>query len=392
VPGVADGAGGASDHIAPCFDIREFDCHEPTCDAPAGERSRAAGFRFQSATDEVSIALTCTCTAFPPTYTLDGRAPGDLRMVATGPLVSAPRTIGGSNFHVASILKVADVARPPVTADNGGEDLQTIADNMEGGLGAEARPELRPFSNHEVYRLTLACLCAACGCSIDYAFPVWDGDLVILCYKFDQAQMRYKKYGSSSSLLPRRTLREFLAFFAETGAIRLFREYTKTRTSELDGATRRVADPGIAASISAMLAEETYKAFVNGERGHRLWAGFFAGEDMEIPPGGATFWEWSRVWTTATSFGQCHTRLGIASCVTVLDGPCVADDLDLVVEELVDANSDNVNDMVSMHRFIRRGIRPLPRFRKQMRKAILQGLKDADKLTLRKELRRRWQM
>jgi hypothetical protein len=328
----------------------------------------------------------------PPAFAIERVAPDGPLAVTTAPLLTVARRRDGTTIEIAHVLDLSSIERPQVTLPGRALDLATLQQELQRDQRTVPRPDLRPFSRPERYRLTLTCRCPDCDCSLHYAFPVWDGDLVLLCYRFGQARARFDHYGTSPSVLPRRTLREFLVFFGETGADCLFGLYVGARTSELNGEPRAFADPATAASLSAVLAEQTYRAFVEDQRTAPLWAAFFAITDVEIPPDGLSLRRWRHLWRSANSFGQAHARLGLAAVLPTCDSLCLGEDLDRIADALVGANRDNALALLSRHRLLRRSIDPVARFRSQLRKAILEALVDAKRLGVHFELAGRWHM
>jgi hypothetical protein len=339
----------------------------------------------------VSVAFVCTCDVMPPAYSTDLTTLHGSITVASGLLNPAVRQHAGDDLQVASILEVSSAPRPLI--DLGGTHLAfwTLQHTSRREQGAGPRPELHPFSDRETYRATLSCRCAGCSCSAAHEFHIWDGDLVLLCYRFAQLQMRFEFWGSTRKVAETRTLREFMAFFGETGARSLFRKYVASRTSELHDRRRFFADPSAAAELSAVLAEQTYGAFVEGRRSDALWDAFFAIKDFDFAAerGPSLRWWW-RLWRASNRFGQAHARLGLRLALATLHSSCLADDLDRIVETLVRANRANTQLLLARHPLLREKIDPVSRFRSQLREAILEALADDGRLAVQAELKGRW--
>jgi len=232
-----------------------------------------------------------------------------------------------------------------------------------GDLLVSEKPRLRPYTNRERYSITLKCD----SCEKTTGVTVYDGDLIILCYNFG--------YNSVPSMgQDKLTMRQFCALLGENGARALVDKYYTSVTQ----CRREFRDPCWAACLSATLAEEFYKAFVEGDY-DPLWNAFFSLPDFELTGSGVSD---TKVNYRGELFAKAHLRSGLRKALDHCGtSKCCAHDLGLVVETLVRAQASLLGSLKTNPAFLLDlgkvfGIRPVREFRKQLRAEMLQALED----------------
>jgi hypothetical protein len=343
----------------PCdceLEIIPFDCKRGTCNCPDEVRSEACGIRSDNdGQDEVKIGYRAKANGASGAIFVKRTHP-DARDVSSGSLNCG----GKCDLLRACVVafEVQAVERPSIQ-----QGIRSL--NKLGDLLVSEKPKLRPFTNREQYAVTLKC---DDKCTKTAKVTVYDGDLIKLCYNFG--------YNSVTSLGPDRlTMRQYCAALGENGARALVEKYYASVTS----CRREFRDPCWSACLSASLAEEFYKAYVEDDYSDPLWDAFFSLPDFELTGRGAGY---TRVNFRGDLFAKAHLRSGLRKAIERCGtSPCCAQDLGLIAETLVKAQKSLLRSLKTDPRLSLDiasvfGIRPIREFRKQLRAQMLQALED----------------
>lgn len=351
------------------LELIPFDCKEKTCECPNVVRSEACGIRYDSKpTDRVWIGYRSRAKAEKGKYEVKRIHPDQLN-VASGEL-DCGKPECQQIEKCLKAFEVLSVPRPAIVQQN-----QSVT--KLGDLLLSKKPELRPYTNREIYRVTLLCdETSDEHCKKEVDITVWDADLILLCYNFAYNQASIDYWGATNPIPADRTsFHQFVCALAENGARALCQKYYESATQ----CDRPFKNHCWAAGISAVLAEQLYKVFVEGDRTDPVWAEFFNLPDEELTATGVDLTDFE---DSSAVFGRAHTRHGVRRAIELLGGnPCCADDLNTIAETLAKAQADLLNQFktawgstVFLGLASVFGQDPQAQFRKSLRKEILKAL------------------
>ena len=356
-----------------CLEIIPFDCEKETCNCKNVFRSEPGAIRLDGRPDALKIAYTANNPV--------AGAKGTFRVDCLNPF---PR-----NFGVAKgTFECSTKKGKPITACL--EVLNTKTLKRTTALGKlTLANNLRPFMDMETYRITLNCGKGKKGCKKSIVLPVVDGDLIRFCYSFgyNQAGLNYwvKKLGGKKIPANRFTYRQFAAALAENGGNALIDAYYK----DLTGCKRTFKNPIWAACVSAVLAEDFYKANVWGTNNAKEWTEFFKIGDFEVTKKVSP----KKLKQVSALFGTAHLGLGLRLAISKCPpNPCCAHDLFQVTKILVKAQTDILKNFkfkafdfeVAIANLI--GQDSVTQFKKSLRQQMLDGLEAAKQTACKKAL------
>jgi hypothetical protein len=256
-----------------------------------------------------------------------------------------------------------------------------------GSINFATPPQLEPFTRREQYRVTL--YGDEPDCDDQLLAVVWDCDLMIACYLASYFKAGADFYGPAAPWNPNKvTFRQFAAIMAANGLRALAQKYYQSATQ----CHRSFRDHCWLANLSAVLAEDFYKAFVMNHQLDQPWSNFFAAPDLEISS--FTFlWKFGKL---AQLFGDAHTANGLKKALPGMgNSPCCAQDLDDVVATLTAAQKPLLAKIRTLLPFgvdlgDLLGIGPNATFKDSLEDALLDGLKATGMKNCYTALRQTW--
>jgi hypothetical protein len=263
-PRPGDRNGGEEDECCSIVVI-PFDCNEPTCECTDAFRSEAGGVRSDNQKDaagsaigdSVRVAYRVVSARRTGRFHVQRTHPTKLEKVGEGSFVTSERENECKEIErCARVLEVQGTPRPIRLGD------ATIFDSTS---------KLRPFEAMERYEVTLVAYGRGdTTCTAVHKFSVVDCDQIVLCYALgrNRARVDYFRFPLPPDRL---TFREFGAILGETGARALCEAYFQSVTQ----CTRTFRNPSWAGCVSAVLAEEFYKAYIEFEALDPEWQDFF---------------------------------------------------------------------------------------------------------------------
>jgi hypothetical protein len=317
-----------------------FDCRRPTTNCsgaayPDDLVSNNCGIRIDQAgaEDRVTLAYRARAKDTKGLFTVDRVKPDQ---PGQPPLARRSGEFacseGSACSEVRGSLELFEVRSAPRPLIRKGQSFFSLADVTLSQGPADPQPELLPFSNREVYSVILACNPRAMdSCSQALQIPVYDGDLVRACYSFGMNKAALDMYpaGIPAGSM---TFRQFTARLGANGAEALFQKYHESATR----CTRPFKNPAWTACLSAVLAEECYKAYVLGIRPDG-WAAFFALKDVEL----TRYQDGFDLEKLGTAFARAHVGDGLVKALPQAGASaCCGDDLALLAGTLFTVQRD----------------------------------------------------
>lgn len=370
------------------LEIVPFDCREETCECPDHHRSENCGVRHDElGFERVRMGYRATSATKLGVLKTDRVHPDSVE-VSNWEVLCA-RTENVELVRCVTLFDVQAVPRPAVNSPAGPLDVDGLRNWLEHRpFSIRGTPELRPFTNREIYRSEMICDPEGDRCRAKHSVTVWDCDLITLCYQYCWSAAGQQHYGWPL-MAGRGTVRQFFAHLAVRAGRALCEKYFYSA----HGCSREVKDVNATACISAVLAEETFKAQVEGAREEPAWQEFFDLPDQEFQIKSMMAWTFAEY---SEAFGKAHLQIGLEtaldSCPT---GPCLAEDLDTVVETLTRLQTPVIEgltsapgialDMASIFEWD-----PETQFRQAMRKNILDALENAGEGSAHAELTDMW--
>ena len=377
------------------IEILPFICWLDTCECPDYVRSEGCGIRFDptgppnndGGPDNVYVGYQAVTETGLGTYEVTRFLPDQIVPVSAGDLDT-----GGDCDEVDLCLvafEVQAVPRPGIPFAGALVPLSTFNKTAlrSNSINLTNPPQLEPFTRREQYRIVVSGDEPDCDDTLE--LPVWDCDLIRKCYEVSYHKARLDYYGPTAPFSPKdMTFREFAAVLGANGALALCRLYYQSATNCL----RQILNVSWTANMSAVLAEDFYKAFVQNHNLDPAWAAFFALPDIEITS--LTFY-WN-LKSRSDAFAKAHTLGGIKKALAVMGASqCCPDDLDTVVDTLVAAQTPILNKFSSLFPFGSTiagwvGYGPVDQFRDSLRQAIIDALSAAGMTDCMNELKHRW--
>lgn len=356
------------------LEIIPFDCREKTCECDGVVRSEGCGFRYDTLGngDVVRLGYRSRARKGAGTFKTKRTAPADAPWETSGSMVCGLERCVQLERCLA-VLQVSAAPRPAIKQGTGTTDVAALQAQTVTDIRNTAAPELRPRARREEYEATLECDAGEePSCKRSTTFPVYDGDLIRLCYTYAGAKTAQAFYGFPVPA-DKVSFRQFTAELAENGAAALCDLYYKSATQ----CKRPFANYCWTACLSAVLAEDYHVVFTKGDRSDLRWRAFFALPDVELSGKGINR---HRFEDRSDIFGMAHTARGVEEANRRCgSNPCCADDLANVVTTLTTAQGailDTFQTSPSISLDIAKflGAGPVETFRRSLVRQLIKGL------------------